>query len=265
MGQVSARTQGAQARTVAMVPGGVLNFAMLGLDRLAQGLIGLGATANGITIFSVALAGVAGVLLAFGLFGAASVAMVIASLGDALDGLVARKTGTASVGGALLDASADRYEEFFFLGGLAFYFRNTPWMLVLALFALVGSFMVSYGSAKAEALGAPVPPSSMRRAERAVCLCLGAILTPAAEWAGQANHLPDWVGRVPIFAAIGLIAFVANVSALRRLHGLARTRPVLAPARFPERPAVQPSRPHDEHDDRDDSGHAHGARAIAAR
>ncbi len=95
MSDVSARLSAAQSRTLAVVPGGVLNAAMWCLDRVAVGLIALGVTANGITIFSVVLAAAAGGLLAFGYFGMAAVAMVIASLGDALDGLVARRTGTA--------------------------------------------------------------------------------------------------------------------------------------------------------------------------
>jgi CDP-diacylglycerol--glycerol-3-phosphate 3-phosphatidyltransferase len=204
-----------------MVPAAVVSLAMGWLDRAAIGLIAVGVTANGITLFSVVLAAAAGALLALGFFGAAAVAMVVASLGDALDGLVARRTGTASVGGALLDASADRYEEFFFLGGLALYFHETPAMLGLTLMALAGSFMVSYGSAKAEAMGMPVPPSSMRRAERAVCLCLGAMMTPPIEWVTRTQGLPPWVGKVPLLVALGVIAVVANVSAIRRLRGLA--------------------------------------------
>jgi CDP-diacylglycerol--glycerol-3-phosphate 3-phosphatidyltransferase len=265
MGDVSARLPAAQSRTLAVLPGGVLNGVIFCLDRVALGLVALGVTANGITIFSVVLAAAAGGLLAFGYFGVAAVAMVIASLGDALDGLVARRTGTASVGGALLDASVDRYEEFFFLGGLAVYFRGLPFMLVLTLFALAGSFMVSYGSAKAEALNLPVPPSSMRRAERAVCLCLGAILTPPFQWLAHANGgLPDWVERLPLLSAVALIAVVANVSAVRRLRWLARSRPVDASASASREATVAPRPTHEERDEVDDSGHSHGARVVAA-
>jgi phosphatidylglycerophosphate synthase len=235
----------------------------MGLDRVALGLVALGVTANGITLFSVVLAAAAGGLLAFGFFGAAAVAMVIASLGDALDGLVARRTGTASVGGALLDASVDRYEEFFFLGGLAIYFRANPVLLALTLFALAGAFMVSYGSAKAEALNVPVPPSSMRRAERAVCLCVGTILTPPVQWLTRTDGLPEWVGGLPLLAAIALIAVVANVSAIRRLRLLASSRPAAVKRAVTHEVAARPSR--DDHDDIDvDSGRSHGAEAVAA-
>jgi CDP-diacylglycerol--glycerol-3-phosphate 3-phosphatidyltransferase len=152
--------------------------------------------------------------------------MIVASLGDALDGLVARRSGTVSVAGALLDASGDRYQEFFFLGGLAVYFRASPVALIATLLALVGSFMVSYGSAKAEAFGVPVPAGVMRRAERAVCLCLATVLTVPWSWliTGTAfpvwSALPRWASELPLLIAIGLIAVVGNVSAVWRLWTL---------------------------------------------
>jgi CDP-diacylglycerol--glycerol-3-phosphate 3-phosphatidyltransferase len=225
MSDRTVRITAAQARTSVVLPRAVLDGALWCLDHVARALIALGITANSITLFSVVLAAVGGVLLAFGHFGYAAIAMIIASLGDALDGLVARRTRTASVGGALLDASVDRYEEFFFLGGLAVFFRQTPVALVLTLLALAGSFMISYGSAKAEALGVAVPPSAMRRAERAVCLCGGALLATPCDWVARSAALPGWLRVVPVLVALGLVAVVANVSAILRLRALARTRP----------------------------------------
>ncbi|HEY6460678.1 MAG TPA: hypothetical protein VIY73_11025, partial [Polyangiaceae bacterium] len=130
----------------------------------------------------------------------------------------------------LLDASIDRYEEFFFLGGLAIYFRASTPALVLALLAMCGSFMVSYGSAKAEALGVPVPPGAMRRAERAVILCVGVALMPVFAWAVDAGKLPVWALDGPVFAALLAVGVGANVSAIRRLRFLAHGRPVWSAA-----------------------------------
>jgi CDP-diacylglycerol--glycerol-3-phosphate 3-phosphatidyltransferase len=222
MSEASVRVRATQARSSLLVPRAVLDVALSVLDHLARGLIALGVTANAITVSSVVLAAIAGALLCFGQFGWAAALMIAASLGDALDGLVARRTGSASVAGALLDASIDRYEEFFFLGGIAVYFHDSTWALMLTLFALSGSFMVSYGSAKAEALGVQVPAGAMRRTERAVCLCLGAALTPVSGWAVLESTLPPWAAHAPLFAALGLVAVVANVSAIRRLRFLAR-------------------------------------------
>jgi CDP-diacylglycerol--glycerol-3-phosphate 3-phosphatidyltransferase len=205
---------------------------LLCLDPAVARLIRLGVTANAITALSAVVAAVAGVLLSFGCFGWASLAMGIASLGDALDGQVARRSGSATIGGALLDASVDRYGEFFLLAGLAVYFRASLAALLLTLFALAGSYMVSYGSAKAEALRLPVPPSMMRRPERAVCLCAGAALATPCAWMARLSWIPSWAAQAPIVVAVALIAVVANVSAIRRLRALARV-PRLVVATLP--------------------------------
>jgi CDP-diacylglycerol--glycerol-3-phosphate 3-phosphatidyltransferase len=213
----------------------VARWGLRGLDHAARGLIGAGVSANAVTVASVVTAAGGGVLLGFGYFGWASIAMIAASLGDALDGLVARRTGTSSVAGALLDASVDRYEEFFFLAGLSVYLHQVVWAFVLALTALAGSFMVSYGSAKAEALGVPVPPGAMRRVERAVVLCTGVAATFLCGAAARAAWLPAWAALAPLYGSLGVVAVVSNVSAIRRLRFLARqSRPaVVVPAPHP--------------------------------
>src|SRR5579859_3488124 len=114
-----------ERRESPLVPRPVSRLALDLLDRTAKILAAGGISPNAVTAASLALAAVAGVLLARGHFALAGGAMVFASLGDALDGLVARRAGSASVAGALFDASADRYGEFFFLCGLAIYFRGS--------------------------------------------------------------------------------------------------------------------------------------------
>lgn len=197
--------------TSSLVPDALLGAVLDRLAETADLLASAGISATAVTLARLGLAAVGGVLLGFGAFSWAAAFMVCASLGDAIDGLVARRTHTASPGGALLDASVDRYEEFLFLGGIAVHFRESALALALALGALAGSFMVSYGSAKAEAAGLPVPPGVMRRPERAICLCLGVSLSAIA-----------WVGPAPIFVALGVLAVVANVSAVARLRRVAR-------------------------------------------
>ena len=59
--------------------------------------------------------------------------------------------------GEVVDAAVDRYGEMFFFGGLVYYYREHDQVLFIVLAALVGSFMVSYATAKAEAMGVPRP------------------------------------------------------------------------------------------------------------
>jgi CDP-diacylglycerol---glycerol-3-phosphate 3-phosphatidyltransferase len=207
-----------------MVPRAVVDVTLRVLDRVAGCLVDLGVAANTVTVAGLVLAAAAGVLLSTGHLAFAAATMTVASIGDALDGLVARRSGSASLPGALLDASVDRYEEFFLLGGLCIYFRGSVPATVLTLMALSGSFMVSYGSAKAEALGVPVPEGAMRRAERALCLCGGVALAAVLGWAAESARLPAWAPRAPLLVAVAIVAIVANVSAIRRLRALARTR-----------------------------------------
>jgi CDP-diacylglycerol--glycerol-3-phosphate 3-phosphatidyltransferase len=205
------------------LPKAVTAVALSALAPLARAAIALGISAKAVTTFSLVAGAGAGALLAWGHFGVAALLFVTASLGDALDGLVARATRTESAAGALFDASADRYEEFFAFAGLAIYFRSSGPVLALMLLALVGSFMVSYGSAKAESFRVAVPGGAMRRAERAVCLGVGTTMAPIAAALSQRLHGPDWLGELPVVAAAALIALSANLSAVRRLRVVAVT------------------------------------------
>ncbi len=228
--ELSATGQDDNAKRMSVVfPDAVCAVVMRRVDAAAGRLVALGVSANAITCMSIALAAIAGMLLAFGRFVPAAVLMVIASLGDALDGAVARRGGSTSATGALLDASGDRYQEFFFLGGLAVFFRASSFALIVTLFALCGSFMISYGSAKAEALGVPVPPGVMRRAERAVCLCVGTLLAAPWQapwpWLTAGYGVPARTEPWPVLASLTVIAVVANVSAVRRFRVIARGVP----------------------------------------
>jgi len=210
----------AQHRSIAL-PRAASAMTHWALAPVVRTLVAADVSANTITGCSLLAGAAAGLALALGHFGVAAALLVAASLGDALDGLVARGGNTESPGGALFDASVDRYEEFFSLGGLAIYFRESGPLLGLVLAALMGSFMVSYGSAKAEALRVPVPPGAMRRAERATCLCLGTTLVPLAGAIARACHGPGWIASLPLLGALILIGGAANVSAVRRIRVIA--------------------------------------------
>jgi CDP-diacylglycerol--glycerol-3-phosphate 3-phosphatidyltransferase len=219
---VTQPSQARASRASLIIPDAVCGAVIRALDFMAQRLVFLGVSANAITASCLVLGCAGGVLIGFGKFGFAAVAIVIASLGDALDGLVARRSNTVSVAGALLDATGDRYQEFFLLGGLAVYFRGFLFGLIATLLALAGSFMVSYSSAKAEAMGVPVPPGLMRRPERAVCMCVATALMVPWAWLAGDSALPAWAASFPMLAGVSLIAVIANVSAARRMHGLSR-------------------------------------------
>ncbi len=177
-----------------------------------------GITGNAVSYASLATGLAASLALGAGRFGVAAVLTAASFAGDALDGAVARARGEASPAGEVLDATIDRYVELAFLAGLAFHFRMRPALLVLALAAIAGAFMVSYSTAKAEALRVTPPRGSMRRAERAVFLLLGVTLTAILRGIPAAAAWSD----APIAVALALVAVVGNVSAVRRLSAIAR-------------------------------------------
>ena len=189
------------------------------IDPVIDFLAALRITPNMVTLFSLLPAAGAGVAIAFGWFGLASVLAVIATFCDVIDGLLARKTGVSSSAGEVMDAAVDRYGEFFLLGGLVYYYRTHDQVLFIVLAAIIGSFMVSYVTAKAEAMGVPAPRGAMRRGERAAYLIFGAAFTPLSK-AVFANSPSLAVHELPIILALTIVAVVSNISVLQRLGAI---------------------------------------------
>ena len=199
-----------------------MEFGYWCLQPVGRACVAAGLSANRITALSLLVGLCGGAALAVGHLGVGALLMSVSALGDLLDGLVALSTRSAGPAGAIFDASVDRYTEFFLLGGVVFHERDHAPLLALALLCILGSFMISYGSAKAEALGVTVPRGVMRRPERAVYLCGGLLLTPLAASAVAALHLPTLLSEAPLVGALALVALVSNLSAALRLRSVAR-------------------------------------------
>lgn len=207
----------------ALLNKGAMEMAYWGIQPIAKALIAVGMTPNQISWASFVFGFFAATSLAFGHFGSAAVFATISGFLDSLDGIVARLTGVSSDAGEVLDAAVDRYVEFMFVGGLVIYYREIPAMQVLALLALAGSFMVSYSTAKAEALQISPPKGSMRRPERAFYLTLGAALSPISIYYFEQAPFYAVPMAHPMAIALGLVAFVGNFSAVERLWSIAKT------------------------------------------
>ena len=205
------------------------------LDPIIDFLAALHITPNMITLFSLLPAAGAGVALGFGWFGLASLLAVIATFCDILDGLVARKTRVSSAAGEVLDAAVDRYSEMFFFGGLIYYYRSHDQVMFIVLAAIVGSFMVSYSTAKAEAMDVAAPRGAMRRGERAAYLIFGAAFTPLSKLL-FANSASLALNELPIILTLSIVAVVSNISVVQRfgaINDLLRAKekaPPVAPA-----------------------------------
>jgi CDP-diacylglycerol--glycerol-3-phosphate 3-phosphatidyltransferase len=204
------------------------------LEPVIDFLAALRITPNMVTLFSLLPAAGAGVALACGWFGLASLLAVVATFCDILDGLLARKTGVSSNAGEVIDAAVDRYGEMFWFGGLVYYYRAHDQVLFIVLAAIVGSFMVSYATAKAEAMGVAAPRGAMRRGERAAYLIFGAAFTPVSK-ALFANSASLALHECPIILTLTIIAVVSNISVVQRFGAIiealrAKDKASVAPA-----------------------------------
>jgi CDP-diacylglycerol--glycerol-3-phosphate 3-phosphatidyltransferase len=199
------------------------------LAPLGRACVRLGVSANAITALSLTLGAAAGIAIGVEHFGLAGLLGALSLLGDALDGMVARANGTASDAGEVLDAAVDRYVELFVFAGLCHHFAHSALGFGLTMLALVGSFMVSYTTAKAEALRVDAPRGAMRRAERAVYLTAGIVLVPVAGWWVARTGAAPWLRDAPLLASLALVGIIANVSTVLRVravsHRIARRDP----------------------------------------
>jgi len=143
-------------------------------------------TPNAISMTGLVLNVVAAVLITQELFVLAGVAFVVGSVMDMLDGRYSRMSGKGTPFGAFLDSSLDRIEEGIVLTAVAAYFAKAGDQLAVAgvTLTIVGSLMVSYTRARAEALGVECKVGFADRPTRVVILSLGILF---AEGAGLAD------------------------------------------------------------------------------
>jgi len=134
-------------------------------------------------------------------------AFVIGSVCDTLDGRYSRMSGKGSLFGAFLDSTLDRVEAGGVIAAIAWHFADSGNDVAAAACVIVvlGSLMVSYTRARAEALGLDCKVGLMPRAERVVLLGAASLLFGTA-----------WNGLV-LKGVIALLAVLTNVTAIQRI------------------------------------------------
>jgi CDP-diacylglycerol---glycerol-3-phosphate 3-phosphatidyltransferase len=142
--------------------------------RFMQRFRSIPLTPNQLTTIGFGLNVIAGVLIYERHWVWATVAFVAGSVIDALDGALARAHGKMTPFGGFLDSTLDRMSEGVILGAIALVLAAQGHTAALGcvFVALVGSFLVSYTRAKAEALGLKGDVGLMARAERIVLLAV---------------------------------------------------------------------------------------------
>ena len=152
---------------------------------------------------------VAAVLITQRLFFLAGVAFVLGSVMDTLDGRYSRMSGKGTLFGAFLDSTLDRIEEGIVLAAVAGYFAATgqDFAAAMCVVAVLGSLMVSYTRARAEALGVECKVGLATRPVRVVILSIGLVFAKGAS-------LGDFELLAP---AVYVIAALTVVTTIQRV------------------------------------------------
>ena len=170
------------------------------LDAAGGLLVRLGLAPNTMTLLGLAGNMAGAFFLARGQMTIGGLIILAAGPIDALDGTMARLRGESSKFGAFVDSTSDRFSELVIFAGLMVHFAQqadlTPLLLVFA--AAVGSIMVSYVKARAEALGYQAGVGWLTRMERYLVLA------------------PALVLNVPL-VGLWIVAVLANYTALQRI------------------------------------------------
>ena len=136
-------------------------------------------TPDQVTVVGVLLQALAAWYIVEGRLFVAALVSVVAALADAFDGALARAKGTGRPFGALLDSTTDRLADALVFLPVAWLYGVDPdtghdseMVALLALVALVASFLVSYVKARAEGLGFDCNVGIAERAERLIVIIL---------------------------------------------------------------------------------------------
>src|SRR5918995_3797473 len=186
----------------------------LARDRLIESRL----TPNAISVTGLVGNLIAAALILEEHFVLAGAAFILGSLCDMLDGRYSRMSGKGTPFGAFLDSTLDRVEEGVVLAAVAAWFAQEGNDLAVAavVLAVLGSLMVSYTRARAEALGVECKVGIASRAVRVVILSVGLVFA-AGELISDFDLLEP-----AIYALSALTVFTALQRVLHVRRQLAR-------------------------------------------
>jgi CDP-diacylglycerol--glycerol-3-phosphate 3-phosphatidyltransferase len=180
------------------------------IEPVAGLLIRSNVSPNAITTFGTLCTLVGAGLYAAGHIMTAGWVIGLTALFDVLDGTVARRTGKSTVFGAFYDSTLDRVADGGVMAGLTIFYatsavHHNTYMVVVCLIGIIGTFLISYTRARAEALGIEAKVGLMQRPERVILLS-----------APQAFFGLFWSGWV-LMGIIVLLTVTAWITAIQRI------------------------------------------------
>jgi CDP-diacylglycerol--glycerol-3-phosphate 3-phosphatidyltransferase len=108
----------------------------------------------------------------------AGLLIILSGIFDLIDGVVARKLGKVTVLGGFLDSVLDRYSDLLLLLSLLIYYlrKGDSVLVILTAVVSIGTALIPYVRARAEAANVSCNTGLMERAERIILLSAGALL-----------------------------------------------------------------------------------------
>ncbi len=130
-----------------------------------------------LTLIGLLINIIAAVTIIMGYWKTAGLLILTAGLFDMLDGATARTVHKTSTFGGFLDSVIDRYSDMVLLISLIIYYaiQDKIFMLSLCAIASLGTVLIPYTRAKAEAFIPQCRVGIMERAERIILLAAGAL------------------------------------------------------------------------------------------
>ena len=189
-------------------------------ELMRERLIESRLTPNAISLTGLALNLAAAALIFERYFFLGGVAFIIGSVMDMLDGRYSRMSGKGTPFGAFLDSTLDRIEEGAVLIAVAAYFatRHDELAVAAVVAAALGSLMVSYTRARAEALGVACKVGLATRPVRVVILAAGLVFAKGA----SLGHFELLAPAVYVLAALAILTMLQRIWHVRReLHRMA--------------------------------------------
>lgn len=147
------------------------------------------------------------------LFFLAGIAFIIGSVMDTLDGRYSRMSGKGTPFGAFLDSTLDRLEEGILLIAVGAYFatRHDSTAVAAVVAGVLGSLMVSYTRARAEALGVACKVGLATRPVRVVILSVGLVFAKGA----SLGHFELLEPAVYVLAGLTVLTTVQRILHVR--------------------------------------------------
>jgi CDP-diacylglycerol--glycerol-3-phosphate 3-phosphatidyltransferase len=181
-------------------------------------------TPNAISITGLVLNLVAAGLVVGRLFFLAGIAFIVGSIMDTLDGRYSRMSGKGTPFGAFLDSTLDRLEEGIVLTTVAAWFASNGKDVAVAgcVVTVLGSLMVSYTRARAEALGVECKVGLATRPVRVVILAFGLVFAKVFS-VGDFSPLEIAIYAMALLTTVTVFQRVLHVR--RELNGRAATAP----------------------------------------